>query len=290
MDLYNFVRISGLAGRDTDVASDRLVKLLRSETPDTIVGLYQEVSDNTEELYNQWIDRSEAWAAFNATAPAKAANIKNATNDPFPGAPPLLGESEDDGSEGFSFEEWLRGWCLYQVLTGNDEPNLDHPEPIDFFEGCWGTGHIYDFQDAYERLTGTFWPFKPREEDAEFLSYLEQREYGPYRVQLHGARAREVTKALNSSDVWRQWWLSGPLRTLEFEFVESHQMNTGTTPTSSRIRKVALTVKGIITPNIDRILETEEENIRSLAASDLESLLRKVSKKYEFAQEPPPIS
>lgn len=59
-------------------------------------------------------------------------------------------------------------------------------------------------------------------------------------------------------------------------------MHTGDTPTSTRMRKTGLTVTGTIAPNLNRILETDESDIRRLVIQDLTVLLRKVHKNYGF--------
>ena len=64
-------------------------------------------------------------------------------------------------------------------------------------------------------------------------------------------------------------------------------MHTGETPTSTRMRKAGLTVAGTITPNLDRILETDESNIRQLVMADLAILLLKVHQKYSFGRQMP---
>jgi seryl-tRNA(Sec) selenium transferase len=64
-------------------------------------------------------------------------------------------------------------------------------------------------------------------------------------------------------------------------------MHTGDSPTTTRIRKVGLTVRGTITPNLDRILETDEGDMRRLVIQDLTALLLKVHKKYGFTAELP---
>ena len=64
-------------------------------------------------------------------------------------------------------------------------------------------------------------------------------------------------------------------------------MHRGDTPTSTRMRKTGLTVTAIITPNLDRILGTEEPNIRELVMTDLAVLLLKVQQKYGFSGQMP---
>ena len=64
-------------------------------------------------------------------------------------------------------------------------------------------------------------------------------------------------------------------------------MHTGDTPTSTRMRKLGLTLTGTIMPNLDRILETDENDIRRLVIEDLAVLFGKVHKKYGFTDDMP---
>lgn len=298
MDLRVFVENASLANRDPGVQSAKLVKFLKAESPETILDLYEQLMQRAAVLYEVVSPRPEPRALFDAhSAPVEDA----VPQDTDPAAPPFLGQHYPEAVP-ISYDEWLLGWCYHQILVGNDPPPwdyhfVDHPDrPVffDFFQGMNGSALLHDFQDAYERITNTPWPLAPREKDRQFLHYLEQLEHAPHRVQLYRATAREVTMDINASKEWRQWWLSGPLRALEFSIAESHRwypgaaaMHTGDTPTSTRIRKAGLTVTGTITPNLDRILETDEQNIRQLVTADLAGLLLKVHQKYSFDREMP---
>jgi hypothetical protein len=279
-----------LANRDPVVQSTRLVKLLSAEAPATIIDLYEQAIQRASVLFQDWTRRPEPKALFDAHfVPVTGGDPREYD----PSAPPLLKHRPEPVD--LSYETWLRGWCFHQVLVGNDPPPLnyhflahpDRPAIFDFFEGMVGKGLMGDFQEAYERSAEALWPLAPREQDREFLSYLEQDEHAPYRVQLYRATAREVARDMNASPSWRQWWLSGPLRRLEFAIVESHQMRKKTEGTTTRIRKRGLTVIGDVIPNIDRILETEEADIRQLVVEDLRVLLLKIHKKYGFTRELP---
>ncbi|WP_461186778.1 hypothetical protein [Arthrobacter sp. Z4-13] len=299
MDLEVFVQEARLWNRDPGPQSDALIRRLRAENGETIIDLYEQALRSASQVFLEWESRPEPKALFEA----KMAAAESGPFDPQkfdPTAPPMLGRQPDE-REPYSYEQWLRGWCLYQVLVGNvptpEGHFLEHPDRpamFDFFMGMIGNGMHADFRDAYERSTDTLWPLAPREDEPRFLEYGEQLEHAPYRVQLYRATAREVTMDLNASAAWRQWWLSGPLRSLEFSISESHSwfpgaaaMHTGDTPTTTRIRKVGLTVRGTITPNLDRILETEEQDMRRLVIQDLTALLLKVHKKYGFTAELP---
>ena len=298
MDLKVFVEEARLGNRDPDVQSTRLVKFLRTQSPETMLDLYEQLMQRAAVLHEVVSSRSEPRALFNAHSAPQEDEVPQDTD---PGAPPFLGHHYPR-ADPMSYDEWLLGWCSHQVLVGNDPPAwdyhfVDHPDrPVffDFFQGMNGRALLHDFQDAYERSTNTPWPLAPREKDPQFLHYLEQLEHAPHRVQLYRAMAREVTMDINALEEWRQWWLSGPLRTLEFSIAESHSwfpgaavMHTGETPTSTRMRKAGLTVTGTITPNLDRILETDESNIRQLVMADLAILLLKVHQKYSFGRQMP---
>lgn len=297
MDLRVFVENASLDNRDPGAQSARLVKFLKAESPETILDLYEQLVQRAAVLHKVVSPRPEPRALFDTHS---WGTDDEYPQDPDPSAPPLLGHYPEPVP--MSYDEWLLGWCYHQVLVGNDPPQwdyhfVDHPDrPVffDFFQGMNGKALLHDFQDAYERSTNTAWPLAPREKDRQFLHYLEQREHAPHRVQLYRATAREVTMDINASEEWRQWWLSGPLRALEFSIAESHSwfpgdaaMHTGDTPTSTRMRKTGLTVTGTITPNLDRILETDEPNIRQLVIADLAVLLLKVHQKYSFDLEMP---
>lgn len=88
--------------------------------------------------------------------------------------------------------------------------------------------------------------------------------------------------------------LSGPLRVLEFRLAGSFRwyrvaaaMHTGETPTTTRMKSLGLYVTSTIMPNLDRILETDVNDIRLLVIEGLTVLLGKVHKKYGFAGEMP---
>jgi hypothetical protein len=299
VDLEVFVQEARLGNRDPGPESDMLIRKLRTQSGETIVDLYEQALESASQLYVQWQFRPEPRALFEAQEVTDAGIDPARPQDPDPTAPPLLGRYPEPTP--YTYEQWLRGWCFYQVMVGNVPPPeghfLDHPDRpavFDYFLGMSGNRMHWDFQEAYERSTEKLWPLKPRENQTEFLDYIEQREHAPYRVQLYRAMAREVAMDLNASEVWRGWWLSGPLRTLEFSIAESRRwfpgaaaMHTGDTPTSTRIRKRGLTVTGTVTPNLDRILETAEQDMRRLVVEDLSGLLLKVHKKYKFTTELP---
>lgn len=298
MDLRDFVAGARLWNRDPGPQSNALVKKLRAESPETILDLYEQLTRRATVLFEEWRRRPEPRAFFDAH---RARKKGKRPQDPDPSAPPLLGRFPEHTPIGY--DEWLLGWCYHQILVGNDPPPsdyhfADHPDRpafLDFLQGRIGGSLLIDFQNAYESSTNTLWPLAPREKDQKFLHYLEQREHAPHHVQLYQATAREVTMDINASEEWRQWWLSGPLRALEFSIAESQYvpypgaspMHRGDTPTSARMRKLGLTVKGHITPNLERILETDEPNIRQLVTADLAVLLRKVHQKYSFEREMP---
>jgi hypothetical protein len=299
MDLEVLVQEARLWNRDPGPQSDALIKRLRAENGETIIDLYEQALQKASHVFLQWESRPEPRALFEA----RMAAAESGPFDPQkfdPTAPPFLGRQPEE-PEPYSYEQWLRGWCLYQVLVGNVPPPeghfLDHPDRpavFDFFMGMIGNAFPHDFQEAYERSTDTLWPLAPWEDEPRFLEYGEQLEHAPYRVQLYRATAREVEMDINASEAWRKWWLSGPLRSLEFSIAQSHRfypgaaaMHTGDTPTSTRMRKVGLTVIGTITPNLDRILETDEHDMRRLVIQDLTMLLLKVHKKYGFTGELP---
>ncbi|GAB12889.1 hypothetical protein ARGLB_028_00140 [Arthrobacter globiformis NBRC 12137] len=298
MDLRDFVAEARLWNRDPGPQSNALVKKLRAETPETILDLYEQLIRRAAALFQVWSSRPEPRAFFDAH---RARKKGKRPQDPDPLAPPLLGRFSEPVP--VSYDEWLLGWCYHQVLVGNDPPpsdfhfvnHPDRPSFLEFFEGMNGRSLLFDFQNAYERSTNRLWPLTPREKDREFLQYLEQREHAPHRVQLYRATAREATIDINASEEWRQWWLSGPLRALEFSIAESQRlpypgaapMQRGDTPTSVRMRKTGLTVTGTITPNLDRILDTDEPNIGQLVMTDMAVLLLKVHQKYAFGREMP---
>jgi hypothetical protein len=296
MDLEVFVQEARLANRDPGPQSARLKKLLVNEAPSTIIDFYEQASQRASALLKHWAGRPEPKALFDAHFVAETGNPQEFD----PTGPPYLKFRPEQVD--LTYESWLHDWCFHQVLVGSDPPPADfhfvaHPERpaiFDYFEGMAGKGLKYAFQDAYECSTEIPWPLAPRDEDREFISYTEQLEHGPYRVQLYRATAREVAMDLNASRIWREWWLSGPLRLLDFSIGESRSlypgalmMHTGHSPTSTRIRKSGLTVTGTITPNLDRILETEEQDMRRLVVQDLSVLLLKVHKKYKFTSELP---
>jgi hypothetical protein len=297
-DLEVFVQEARLENRDPGPQHNALVKKLSSESADTIVDLYNQALKKASQVFMQWESRPEPKGLFEA----KTAGAESGPFDPQkfdPSAPPMLGRRPET-TQPYSYEQWLRNWCLYQVLVGNVPPPeghfLEHPDRpamFDFFMGMIGNDMHAAFQEAYERSTNTLWPYTPRE-DEDFLDYAEQLEHAPYGVQLYRATAREVEMDINASEAWRKWWLSGPLRSLEFSIAQSHRfypgaaaMHTGDTPTSTRMRKVGLTVIGTITPNLDRILETDEHDMRRLVIQDLTMLLLKVHKTYGFTAELP---
>lgn len=297
MDLRVFVENARLANRDPGVQSARLVKFLKAESPETILDLYAQAMRYASTLFQDWVHRDEPKALFDEHDVPE----EEEPQDPDPTAPPLLGRYP--ASEPLNYDEWLLGWCFHQVLIGNNPPPTGYhfkdqpyrPAFFDFFQGMIGNANMHnDFQVAYERSSETLWPLAPREKDRQFLIYGEQREHAPAKVQLYRATAREVTMDINASEEWRQWWLSGPLRAVEFSIAESHSwfpgeaaMHTGDTPTSIRMRKTGLTVTGAITPNLDRILESDEPNIRQLVTADLAGMLLKVHQKYSFDREMP---
>ncbi|WP_299167646.1 hypothetical protein [uncultured Arthrobacter sp.] len=275
------------------------MKKLSSEDAETIIDLFEQAQRSASELFIQWKARPESQALFAAkTVEPDKGNPPN-PQDFDPAAPPLLGRVDDP--QPFSYEQWLKGWCLYQVLVGNVPPpdghfleQLDRPAMFDFFEGMIGNGLPDAFEEAYERSTDTLWPLKPREDEPRFLEYAEQLEHAPHRVQLYRATMREVAMDINASESWRQWWLSGPLRAVEFGIAESRAMypgaaamHTGQEPTSTRMRKKGLRIIGHITPNLDRILETDESDMPKLVLADLTILLRKVHQKYAFTGQMP---
>jgi hypothetical protein len=296
MDLKVFVAEARLANRDPGPQSNALAKRLRAESPETIIDLYEQATQRASALFKHWAGRPEPKALFDAHFVAETGNPQEFD----PTGPPYLNFRPERAE--MSYESWLLAWSFHQVLVGTDPPPADfhfvehpeHPAIFDFFEGMAGNGLKYAFQDAYERSTETPWPLAPRDADRKFISYTEQLEHAPYRVQLYRATAREVEMDMNASPEWRQWWLSGPLRLLEFDIAESRSlypgalaMHTGDTPTSTRVRKSGLTVTGTIFPNRDRILETEERDIRQLVVEDMTILLRKVHQKYRFTRELP---
>lgn len=299
MELEVFVAGARLWNRDPGPQHDALVKKLSAESADTIVDLYDQALHSASQLFVHWEARSEPRALFEAKTDAAAGSRPASPRDFDASAPPLLGRQEEP--QPLSYEQWLRGWCLYQVLVGNVPPPEGHfleqpgrPAMFDFFMGMIGNALPDAFQEAYERSTDTLWPLKPREDEPRFLEYGEQLEHAPHRVQLYRATAREVTMDINASEAWRQWWLSGPLRALEFGIAESRAlypgasaMHTGSTPTSTRMRKKGLNIIGHITPNLDRILQTDEPNIRRLVVADLTVLLRKAHQKYAFSRQMP---
>lgn len=299
MDLMDFVADARLWNRDPGPQHDALVKKLSSQSADTITDLFEQAQHSASQLFMQWEARPEPRALFEAKTAVAAESGPASPQDFDPAAPPLLGRLEEP--QPFSYEQWLRAWCLYQVLVGNVPPpeghfleQPDRPAMFDFFMGIIGNALPDAFEEAYERSTNTLWPLKPRENEPRFLEYAEQLEHAPHRVQLYRATAREVTMDINASEAWRQWWLSGPLRALEFGIAESRAlypgaaaMHTGSTPTSTRMRKKGLNIIGHITPNLDRILETGEPDIRQLLVTDLNVLLRKVHEKYAFTRQMP---
>ncbi|WP_323959375.1 hypothetical protein GC088_12685 [Arthrobacter sp. JZ12] len=297
MRLEDFVEEARLWNRDPAPQSDALVKKLRSLAPETIIDLYQQALQRASDVYEEWNARPEPRALFTAK---HVDDQGSSPQDPFPGAPPLLGRFPK--SVPSDYEQWIRGWCLYQVLAGNTpvpddqfEPRTGWPDVMEYFTGMIGIKSFHhDFQSAYERSTDTLWPLSPREEDREFLIYGEQREHAPYPVQLYRATAREVTMDLNESATWRRWWLSGPLRSLEFGIAETYAlypgataMHTSATPTSTRMRKLGLTVTTTVIPNLDRILEAGEADVRQLVITDLDVMFHKVHNKYGFTVELP---
>ncbi|MFJ5700238.1 hypothetical protein [Arthrobacter sp. NPDC093139] len=295
MDLEVFVQEARLWNHDPGPQSELLIRKLRAETPATIIDLYEQAQRRAATVYDRWSSRPEPRDLFELRAAlARASDVNRIGEDP---APPLGRLPEP---KPFEYEPWLRGWCLYQVLVGNFQPpeghfreHPDRPAAIDYVEGMFGNAFPLDFQAAFERSTETLWPFV-RREDAEFLVYNEDLEDAPYRVRLYRGRAREVTMDLNASAAWRQWWLSGPLRVLEFRIAGSYgwypgaaAMHTGDSATSTRMRKTGLSVTSTIMPNLDRILATDESDIRRLVIEDLTVLLRKVHKKYGFTGDLP---
>jgi hypothetical protein len=297
MLLEEFVEGARLHNRDPVAQSDLLIKKLRAETPETIIDLYRQAMKSASEIHEKWQGRPEPQALF---ASQQVSNQTGPARDPFPGVPPLMGRFPERLP--IDYDQWIRGWCLFQVLTGNVPVPEDHfaPRPdwpafLEYFTGMTGIRSMpHDFQTAYERSSDIPWPFCPREEDPEFLIYLEQSEHAPHRVQLYRTAAREVAMDLNASAQWREWWLSGPLRSLEFGISETHAlypgataMHTGDTPTYTRIKKLGLTVMGTLTPNLDRIVQTEEADIPRLILKDLTVLFHKVHTKYGFTKDLP---
>lgn len=290
MDLEVFVQEARLWNHDPGPQSALLIRMLRAEDAETIMDLYEQLQGRAAAVFEQWSPRPEPRDLFELRAAlARASDVNLIGED---SAPPLGRQPEP---KHFEYEQWLRGWCLYQVLLGNFQPpeghfreHPDRPAAIDYIEGMLGNAVPLDFQAAFERSTETLWPFVRREDAAEFLVHNEDLEDAQYRVRLYRARAREVTMDLNASPAWRQWWLGGPLRVLEFRIARSAwypgaaAMHTGDTVTSTRMRKLGLTVTATIMPNLDRILETDESHIRRLVIKDLTVLLRKVHKKYGF--------
>lgn len=280
-----------LWNHDPGPQSELLIRKLRAEKAETIIDLYEQAQRRAAAMFEQWSPRPEPRDLFELRAAlALASDANRIGEDP---APPLGRQPEP---KPFEYEQWLWGWCLYQVIVGNFQPpeghfreHPDRPAAIDYIEGMLGNAVPPKFQAAFERSTETLWPLAPREDAPEFLVYNEDLEDAAYRVRLYRGTSREVTMDLNASEAWRQWWLSGPLRVLEFRIPGSFPwypgaaaMHTGDTPTTTRMRKTGLSVTSTIIPNLDRILETDESDIRRLVIKDLSVLLGKVHKKYGF--------
>lgn len=166
MDLEVLVQEARLWNRDPGPQSDALIKRLRAENGETIIDLYEQALQKASHVFLQWESRPEPRALFEARmAAAESGPFDPQKSDPT--APPFLGRQPEE-PEPYSYEQWLRGWCLYQVLVGNVPPPeghfLDHPDRpavFDFFMGMIGNAFPHDFQEAYERSTDTLWPLAP---------------------------------------------------------------------------------------------------------------------------------
>lgn len=154
-----------LWNHDPDPQSALLIRKLRAENAETIIDLYEQLHRRAAAVFEQWSPRPEPRDLFELrTALALASDLNRIGEDP---APPLGWQPKPKPSE---YEQWLWGWCLYQVIVGNFEPPEGHfrehperPAAIDDIEGMLGNAVPLDFQAAFERSTETLWPFMPRE-------------------------------------------------------------------------------------------------------------------------------
>lgn len=143
VDLEVFVQDARLGNRDPGPQSDMLTRKLRLQTGETILDLYEQALQSASRVFMQWESRPEPKALFEAKEQAAAGSDPASPQDPDPTAPPLLGRFPEPTP--YTYEQWLRGWCFYQVLVGNVPPPeghfLDHPDRpavFDYFMGMFG--------------------------------------------------------------------------------------------------------------------------------------------------------
>lgn len=279
-----------LARKDPGAKQHALSKFLLAQEPESIVQLHEAVRHAAERIRSKWQDREGPRRLFESQMSMAAASGTGRAG----GAPPMVGSFTP--SAGPSYDEWLWGWCIHQVLLGKLDPedgHFDNGLPplqiIDYFEGMMGPGLLDGFRDAYEERTGQPWPLKPRLGVA-FLFYQEQQEHSLEAIQRYRASFRELTDHINGSKEWRTWWLSGPLPSLEFGIVETHQMLEGNGPTEISVSRTGLAVTAVITPSRDRIANANgDHGGRAVATEDLLYLLEQVSSNHTFDLEMPQL-
>lgn len=91
-----------------------------------------------------------------------------------------------------------------------------------------------------------------------FLFYQEQQEHSLEAIQIYRAVIRELTDHINTSKEWRTSWICGPLTSLEFGIVETHQMLQGIAPTEISLSRTGLAITAVMTPNRDTLASTNE--------------------------------
>ncbi|WP_323959361.1 hypothetical protein GC088_12610 [Arthrobacter sp. JZ12] len=283
MDLQEMAKKTRLARRDPGAKQRALSKFLLAQEPESIVQLHEAVTEAAERIRSKWQDREGPRRLFESQMSMAFAS----GNGRAGGAPPMVGGFTP--SAGPSYDEWLWGWCIHQVLLGNLDPedgHFDNGLPplqiIDYFEGMMGPGLLDGFRDAYEERTGQSWPLKPRQGVA-FLFYQEQQEHSLEPIQLYRASLRELTAHINGCKQWRTWWMSGPLTSLEFGIVETDQMLEGNVPTEISLSRTGLAVTAVLTPSRDRIANANgDHDVRAVAAEDVLQLLEEVSSNHSF--------
>lgn len=159
MDLKEFVQRAKLWNRDPGPQEALLIRKLKAEGPETILDLYEQMQWCTVEVYDHWYPRPEPRERFESHK--RAAQATNANRIGAPAAPDGFSPESDFPT----YEQWLRNWSRYQVLTGNYPPADNHfddpsrPSVFDYFEGFIGNAFPYAFRVAYEGTTDTPWPY-----------------------------------------------------------------------------------------------------------------------------------
>lgn len=159
MDLTEFVQGAKLWNRDPGPQEALLIKKLKAEGPETILDLYEQLQWRTSEVYDHWYPKREPRERFESHKhAAQATNAKRIGDPAAVAGPPPEGDTP-------TYEQWLRNWSRYQVLTGNYPPADNHfedpsrPSVFDYFEGFIGNAFPFAFREAYKATADTPWPY-----------------------------------------------------------------------------------------------------------------------------------